>query len=290
MIALAESKTPKISIGMPVFNGGLFIEAALASLLNQSYKNFELIISDNASSDSTETICKKYLRLDSRITYIKQTTNKGGLENFYTVLSHATGEYFMWAAADDVWDLNWIETLLEISIANNCIAFGRVRQIDLNGDVLPYLSNNIKLSFGGLRHKRRAKFFFTPGSMGKANLIYAIFPKAILTPKVLGVLGLNFIHVDMLFVYNLLNKIEIKGGAKTFLNKRIVNPVHLNNHDNCVKKYSPYKFFQYYCGYYSLSSRFEKALLIAIFIPSVTYDILARTYSKIFLLVRNNLH
>jgi glycosyltransferase involved in cell wall biosynthesis len=99
------SNFPKVSIGLPVYNGELFLKTAIDSLLNQSYSNFELIISDNNSTDSTQRICQEYAKNDDRIRYIKQEKNIGPYPNFYFVLSQSKGKYFMWAAADDFWDI-----------------------------------------------------------------------------------------------------------------------------------------------------------------------------------------
>ncbi|MCH8124399.1 glycosyltransferase family 2 protein [candidate division KSB1 bacterium] len=95
-------KTPKVSIGMPVFNGAKFIDEALQSFLVQTFEDFELIISDNASSDSTESICREYARRDKRIKYYRQETNKGAIWNFNHVFKLARGKYFKWAAYDDI--------------------------------------------------------------------------------------------------------------------------------------------------------------------------------------------
>lgn len=92
---------PMVSIGMPVFNGERFIEKALDSILAQSYPHFELIISDNASTDRTGDICQRYAERDARIRYVRQSANKGASWNFRFVLDQSVGEYFMWAAADD---------------------------------------------------------------------------------------------------------------------------------------------------------------------------------------------
>ncbi len=104
---------PRVSIGMPVFNGGQFLRTALDSLLGQSFSSFELIISDNCSDDQTGAICKAYLRKDSRIRYIRQRENLGAIRNFWYVLEQATGDYFMWVAADDRWDRMYIEKCVE---------------------------------------------------------------------------------------------------------------------------------------------------------------------------------
>jgi len=103
------SNSPKVSIGMPVYNGEAFIREALDSLLAQTFTDFELIISDNASTDGTEAICREYAAKDARIRYVRQAENRGGIPNFQFVLDEAVGEYFMWAAADDVWLPNFIQ-------------------------------------------------------------------------------------------------------------------------------------------------------------------------------------
>lgn len=94
-------KTPQVSIGMPVYNGERFIREAIDSLLAQTFTDFELIISDNASTDQTEAICQEYAKKDSRIRYVRQANNIGATANFEFVLDEAGSEFFMWAAADD---------------------------------------------------------------------------------------------------------------------------------------------------------------------------------------------
>jgi glycosyltransferase involved in cell wall biosynthesis len=97
-----KGKHPKVSIGMPVYNGGSSIQQAIESILTQTFTDFELIISDNASTDDTEAICRLYEKRDARIRYVRHEKNRGSSANFQFVLDEAVGEYFMWAAADDV--------------------------------------------------------------------------------------------------------------------------------------------------------------------------------------------
>jgi len=91
---------PKISIGIPVYNGEKFIRKCIESVLQQNNRNFELIISDNASTDSTPEICKEFLNKDDRISFVRQDKNMGGNWNFNFLLQKAIGEYFVWVAAD----------------------------------------------------------------------------------------------------------------------------------------------------------------------------------------------
>lgn len=96
-----KNNEPKVSIGLAVYNGAGTIEKAINSLLRQTFKKFELIISDNASDDETPRICKEFLLKDSRIKYFRQLNNIGGIKNFEFVMKEAKGKYFKWIGADD---------------------------------------------------------------------------------------------------------------------------------------------------------------------------------------------
>lgn len=100
---------PAVSIGLPVYNGAETIADVLECLVTQTFENFELIISDNASTDETEDICRRYLESDQRIHYIRQPRNIGAEKNFRYVFESSKGEYFMWAASDDIRSNNYIE-------------------------------------------------------------------------------------------------------------------------------------------------------------------------------------
>lgn len=91
-----------LSIGMAVHNGEKTLKKAIDSILGQSFHEFELIISDNQSTDGTEKICREYAKVDRRIRYIRQPFNIGAAQNFKFVFEQAGGDFFMWAACDDV--------------------------------------------------------------------------------------------------------------------------------------------------------------------------------------------
>jgi glycosyltransferase involved in cell wall biosynthesis len=105
---------PRVSIGVPVYNCEAFLHLALDSLLAQTFSDFEIIISDNASTDGTEQICREYTARDSRIRYFRQSANKGASANFRFVLEQAGGDFFMWAAADDERAPDCIEYYLSV--------------------------------------------------------------------------------------------------------------------------------------------------------------------------------
>ena len=93
---------PRLSIGVPVYNGQDFLRQALDSLVQQDYADFELIISDNASTDATEKMCREYAAKDDRIRYYRNAANIGASGNYNRVFELARGEFFKWAAHDDV--------------------------------------------------------------------------------------------------------------------------------------------------------------------------------------------
>jgi glycosyltransferase involved in cell wall biosynthesis len=94
---------PRLSIGLPVYNGENYLAESLDALLGQSYEDFELIISDNASTDGTADICRRYGKQDSRIRYIRQPRNIGLAPNHNFVVEQARGELFKWASNDDLY-------------------------------------------------------------------------------------------------------------------------------------------------------------------------------------------
>jgi len=123
---------------MPVFNDKKFLSQALDSLISQTYTNFELIISDDFSSDGSEMICREYANKDNRIRYIRQVSNIGISKNMMFLLKEAKGDYFMWAANDDIWDKTFIEKLLMKLEYNKkaIVAFCSYTFIDENNSII----------------------------------------------------------------------------------------------------------------------------------------------------------
>ncbi|SFA98259.1 Glycosyl transferase family 2 [Amycolatopsis marina] len=104
---------PRLSIGLPVYNGAEYLAEALDALLGQSFRDFELIISDNASTDETESICRRYAEEDSRIRYIRLPKNIGAAPNHNFVFTEAKGEYFKWASHDDLYGRELLRRCVE---------------------------------------------------------------------------------------------------------------------------------------------------------------------------------
>lgn len=108
------SRPPTVSIGLPVHNGENYLAETLESVLNQTYRDFELIICDNASTDGTEAICRRYRRRDRRIRYHRQPHNLGACANYDMTFHLSRGRYFKWAAHDDLLAPTFLERCVEV--------------------------------------------------------------------------------------------------------------------------------------------------------------------------------
>lgn len=104
MPSVVTTPRPLVSVGMPVYNAERYLSLALDALLAQDFRDFELIVSDNASTDATERICREYAAGDAHVRYVRNEENIGAYPNFDRVFEFASGEYFMWAAHDDLWE------------------------------------------------------------------------------------------------------------------------------------------------------------------------------------------
>jgi glycosyltransferase involved in cell wall biosynthesis len=128
---------PVVSIGLPVYNGARFLAASLDSLLAQTFVDFELVITDNASTDETEEICREYAAGDPRIRYIRHETNRGAAWNFNNLVGATAGRYFKWATHDDVHAPTYVERCLEAFQEGGdriALAYPRTRIIDEHGE------------------------------------------------------------------------------------------------------------------------------------------------------------
>jgi glycosyltransferase involved in cell wall biosynthesis len=132
------TSSPRLSIGLPVYNGGDYLAESIEALLGQSYSDFELIISDNSSTDDTADICDRYRRQDSRIRYFRQARNLGCAPNHNFTATQARGELFKWAAADDVYDRDLLKLCVEALDARPDVVLAHSWSaiIDPSGDLM----------------------------------------------------------------------------------------------------------------------------------------------------------
>lgn len=127
--------SPKVSIGLPVYNGERYLRLAIDSILAQTFDDLELIVSDNASTDATQSIVLEYAEQDPRVRYVRNERNMGASYNYNRVIELARGEYFKHAAYDDILAPTLIERCVEDLDAHpECaLAYTRMITIDENG-------------------------------------------------------------------------------------------------------------------------------------------------------------
>ncbi|MEJ2601384.1 MAG: glycosyltransferase family 2 protein [Anaerolineales bacterium] len=133
---LTGSHQPRVSIGLPVFNAEKYLDQAIDSILEQTFTDFELIISDNCSTDRTREICLAYANKDFRIRYFRNEKNLGAAPNFNRVLELSVGEYFKWAACDDIVAPDFLARCIEILDNDSTIVlcYSRAKIIDEIGE------------------------------------------------------------------------------------------------------------------------------------------------------------
>jgi glycosyltransferase involved in cell wall biosynthesis len=104
----------KIVVGLPVYNGTNYLADAVESILGQTLGDFELFISDNASSDATEDICRDYAKRDGRVLFVRQPHNLGAAGNYNFLVTHSESAYFKWAAHDDILAPTFLEEAVTV--------------------------------------------------------------------------------------------------------------------------------------------------------------------------------
>lgn len=166
--------TPKVSVGLPVWNGEAFLQAAVDSLLAQSFEDFELIISDNASTDQTESICRGLAVKDKRIRCFRNDSNIGLQANTQKVLDLASAPYFMWASHDDLWDPSYISRMVNHldNHARCVIAGSNSASIDQAGNLRAHYDN--VTIYSPATASARARRLICASPTGQATLIFGL--------------------------------------------------------------------------------------------------------------------
>lgn len=276
-----KSNKPKVSIGMPVYNGEKYIREALDSLLAQTFTDFELIISDNCSTDNTQEICREYATKDSRIRYARQSRNIRAISNFEFVLQESSSDFFMWAASDDIWAEDWLDSLYHLIIQTGAgAAFGQVLPINDKTELITHIATKMTYKFTGNRIFRRLKFYLEYEGAGKANLFYALFNK-----KNLEKLDLKAYQYDYSVIYDLLFDLEVESVKGVFFFKRDHAEAAGNlseNNKSILKKLLrslmpvPIDLIK---EYLSLAKNYEKLLIILFFPIKFVLAHIARIYT-----------
>lgn len=140
--------TPSVSVGLPIFNGAAYLREALDSVLSQTYDDFELIVSDNASTDETAEICRDYAARDSRLRVFRAEANRGASWNHNYAVELARGRFFKWIAADDMIAPQFLELCVaELEREPDVVlCHSGTLEVDERGEVLSSYRHGLRLS------------------------------------------------------------------------------------------------------------------------------------------------
>jgi glycosyltransferase involved in cell wall biosynthesis len=202
----------KITIGLPVYNGGNFLKERIKNILSQNYDDFELIISNNASTDNTDDICEQFVNKDNRIKYFVQEKNEGGLWNFEFTLNASNTPYFVWAGVDDIWDNDFLkENIYFLESTQNFVGsigqvekFGMLNQRELSSN--KKIKNIIKQfrwsRYGAVEaagnYETKTRTYLQNNS---AQAIYGIFRTDVLKK---AIINKSFLAMDLAIILNIL--------------------------------------------------------------------------------------
>lgn len=165
---------PEASVGLPIYNGEEFVEEAIRSILAQTFEDFELILSDNASTDRTREICLDYASMDRRVRYYRNGVNLGATLNYNRTYELSRGRYFKWAAHDDLISPEYLSLCIEaLEKDPECVlSFPETTYMDANGI---YLSTETgDLSIPEMNPAERLKRFVALEARSN-DIFWAIF-------------------------------------------------------------------------------------------------------------------
>jgi glycosyltransferase involved in cell wall biosynthesis len=212
-----EKNPVLLTIGMMVYNEAKYINEAIDSLLAQTYKDFVLIISDNASTDVTSEICKRYAEKDKRIVYIRHNNNMGGYFSFNYVLNSVNTPFFMFCAGHDKWHSQFIEKLFPIIIENKELisVYPLTREINIDGSLGVIHQDDYTTQ--GIKNIGQ-RYFLILKRIIKCNVIYGIWRTSIFKQ----IRFKKLISNDVLFLLNASFLGEFKQYKEVLFFRRIV--------------------------------------------------------------------
>ena len=208
-----SEEAPLVSIGIPTYNRERLIGRAIESALSQDYPNIEIVISDNASTDATSEVCRRYAQEQPNVSYVRQPRNLGAIRNFDEVLQQSTGQFFMWLGDDDWLDPNYVRLALA--------------RLNMNAEVA--LVGGTPLYYAGGIHQGPGKVFsLLQGSawqrvlayywkVGDNGLFYGLMRRAELHPSTLP----NCMGSDWVFIANAAARGKVVMLAETSVHREL---------------------------------------------------------------------
>jgi glycosyltransferase involved in cell wall biosynthesis len=197
-IVAGSGAPPPVSIGLPVYNGERYLADALDSIVTQTFGDFELIISDNASTDQTEDICRDYATRDSRIRYVRNPINLGASLNYKQVFDLSSGRYFRWTNHDDILAPNLLARCFEVieQDLSVVLAYCRTRLISADGSPISDYEDRLHVP----EDSPSERFIQVLSRIGMCNVIYGLMRSE---PMKNTALIANYIGSDIAFVAEL---------------------------------------------------------------------------------------
>lgn len=220
-------KKPRISIGLPVYNAEKYLRHALDAILSQTFEDLELIICDNASTDSTAGICASYALADNRIRFYRNDRNLGAAENFNRVFSFARADYFKWIAYDDICLPEFLEKCVEVLERDPQVAlcYPKTLLIDADGKEIMKYEDRLHMMQGDPHD--RLRHFLTKVNL--ANAVFGVIRTSVLRET--GLLG-KYFGAD----YILLMEICLRGKFFEFPEHLFLRRDHERNSRRLPKK------------------------------------------------------
>ncbi|MHA7646503.1 glycosyltransferase family 2 protein [Nitrosopumilus sp. S4] len=283
----------KISIGLPVYNGENFLNKCLTSLLDQSFSDFEIIISDNASIDNTSQICKKFQDRDSRIRYFRHSKNKGAIWNFNFVLGKAVGNYFVFAAVDDYWSTNFLERNIAFLERNNDYV-GCAGKVEYYGNINKKLTTIQKLKNieRGLIKKIRpsisqsieGNYAQRVRTLFKKSTYVTIYGLFRIDELRKSIVEINIIGPDVIWLLNILRFGNIKVQNDVFLYK-YNGGLSTKGNLKLARELNDYGLIGYLFPHYPLTKWCFKNLKPKLFFQNIDHFIVLNIASEFFVLL-----
>ena len=202
---MPPSLRPRVTVGLPVFNGERYLAAAVESILSQTLADLELVISDNGSIDDTPKICQRYMQCDTRIRYFRKSKNEGAARNYNFTLEQARGDYFKWAAHDDLCASELLERSLAVLDAHPEIVLVYPQTVIINaaGEQLGLHPDRLDLR-APQAHVRYHSFHQLYRRPYTCNPVFGVIRTAVLRET--GKIG-NYVSSDMI----LLGELALRG-------------------------------------------------------------------------------
>lgn len=216
-----------VFIGIPCYDRPDGLNRTIECLQAQTHANWRALISDNASFDPRVEACgRSAAAADPRITYVRQEANQGAAANFRFVAERADAPYFMWASDDDLWEPDFIETLLGLLKANpdHQMAFSSIDNINNDGICYRSYPGFTRLNSDANREDDAKRFLCDPEILGKANLLYGLFRTNSLKAHVasfLEVADLGSHGGDVVFLFGFIARHPVVGTDRVLLHKRV---------------------------------------------------------------------